>query len=519
MAIKGKTFDLQTITAKDDGALYRILSGESDMIVFSGSGTALSINSNILTIAECYLLVGGRYIHIEGGSTIDLGTIPNSSNRGRVIIKIDTSLGATQVTLDQVVPEIETIASGGSYRALVKNDINSDNGGSVYEIEFCTFTCSSGVASSPALTTSVPTQTKIQALQDDIDTLADNLEQTGSDVGDLQTGKANAGLGTPTASDCNNITTAGWYWINPSITTTNLPSANYGILEVTRATGNDNGIILQRFTRYESGKLTIFERMYSNSTWTSWHQLTNSPVPIANGGTGATSADAARANINALLYTNYTTEDDPSTTSVAAMYSGTPNADCWIRASFNTRNFIALKLYNSASNGAVLLWTFNNRQESMTLYTLNSDEWYEEGRGMSIVKVTYTNTALTGLTAKQLSVASSEVLNGRTFGTLTNGRNYITLPAGTYKIHTNFRANPGANGFIKTCLKIGNTSTLFIITDQFYAGAGCGTNGSIIGVNATDVITLTASTNIYFLVMSQNATDGCEGSLTIERLG
>lgn len=186
MAIKGKTFDLQTITAKDDGALYRILSGESDMIVFSGSGTALSINSNILTIAECYLLVGGRYIHIEDGSTIDLGTIPNSSNRGRVILKIDTSLGATQVTLAQVVTEIETIAAGGSYRALVQNDINSDNGGSVYEIEFATFTCSSGVASSPALTTSVPTQTKIQALQDDIDTLADNIEQIASDVGDLQ---------------------------------------------------------------------------------------------------------------------------------------------------------------------------------------------------------------------------------------------------------------------------------------------------------------------------------------------
>lgn len=176
MAIKGKTFDLQTITAKDDGALYRILSGESDMIVFSGSGTALSINSNILTIAECYLLAGGRYIHIQDGTTIDLGTIPNSSNRGRVILKIDTSLGATQVTLDQVVTEIETIASGGSYRALVKNDINSDNGGSVYEIEFATFTCSSGVASSPALTTSVPTQSIIQTLQEDIDTLADNLE-------------------------------------------------------------------------------------------------------------------------------------------------------------------------------------------------------------------------------------------------------------------------------------------------------------------------------------------------------
>lgn len=287
MAIKGKTFDLQTITAKDDGALYRILSGESDMIVFSGSGTALSINSNILTIAECYLLVGGRYIHIEAGSTIDLGTIPNSSNRGRVIIKIDTSLGATLVTLDQVVPEIETIASGGSYRALIKNDINSDNGGSVYEIEFATFSCSSGVASSPALTTSVPTQSIIQTLQDDIETLADNLENAfpvSVDRGGTgATAKGNAllnisAMNYTTASDFNNIRMSGIYAINGSTTPTNHPTggSDYGTLIVTNARedySGDYAFVTQIFVALFGEK--VYVRTWANGQWRPWHKMKN----------------------------------------------------------------------------------------------------------------------------------------------------------------------------------------------------------------------------------------------------
>ena len=287
MAIKGKTFDLQTITAKDDGALYRILSGESDMIVFSGSGTALSINSNILTIAECYLLAGGRYIHIQDGTTIDLGTIPNSSNRGRVILKIDTSLGATQVTLAQVVTEIETIASGGSYRALVKNDINSDNGGSVYEIEFATFTCSSGVASSPALTTSVPTQSIIQTLQDDIDTLADNLENAfpvsvdRGGTGATAVGNAFvniAGMNYSSESDFNNIRLPGIYSINPTTTTGNHPTGanDYGQLLVFCSSQNytgDYAMTLQIFTKlFGDG---VYVRSFANQSWRPWHKIKN----------------------------------------------------------------------------------------------------------------------------------------------------------------------------------------------------------------------------------------------------
>lgn len=553
MAIKGKTFDLQTITAKDDGALYRILSGESDMIVFSGSGTALSINSNILTIAECYLLVGGRYIHIEDGSTIDLGTIPNSSNRGRVILKIDTSLGATQVTLDQVVTEIETIASGGSYRALVKNDINSDNGGSVYEIEFATFTCSSGVASSPALTTSVPTQTKIQALQDDIETLADSVEQTGDAVGDLQTGKANAGIGVFTGN-LNDLTTAGWYQVNSG--QTNAPANVTGIVKVTRSVGNTEGFILQEWTSISNGQ--TFHRQYTSTIgWTAWTKevssvvgitdggtgLTSSPsmltnlasstaseifqatprpgvtglLPIGNGGTGASTADSARANLEAMQQVDYNPGVAFSFEAVQQMYADTPNRDCIIRASFTSGRRFAIKMFSSANYGVMVVFAFGS--PSFTIYRLVNQVWYEEYQGRDIVKVKYKSAAMGALTATFLTVDSSEILNGQSFGTLTANRNYITLTAGRYRIDTHFAATITPNGFTKTCIKTAN-NTMMLATDLLYAGCGVGSNGgSVFGVNASDVIELTANTNIYFDAMTYDAVEGFQAWVTIERLG
>lgn len=425
MAIKGKTFDLQTITAKDDGALYRILSGESDMIVFSGSGTALSINSNILTIAECYLLAGGRYIHIQDGTTIDLGTIPNSSNRGRVILKIDTSLGATQVTLDQVVTEVETIASGGSYRALVKNDINSDNGGSVYEIEFATFTASSGVASSPALTTSVPTQTKIQALQDDINTLADNLENA-------------------------------------------------------------------------------------------------FPVSVDRGGTGASTQAGAQSNLGILPHVYYRSQYNfyPITQElIDDLYLATgKNAIVSLTAADGMRPLCLIN-WGNANYGCVSV--FSQRPElSFDQWQKNDGRWTRVTASQRAQKVTFTNEALTGLSAYQLKIATSTTLMGTDVADVVGGRNYITLGKGVYRIHTHFATTCVANGYIKSCLKIGSTSTSIFMTDQFYAGAGGGSSSTTLGVNASDVISVTSDSgeNIYFLVMSSDNVDGFNASMTIEQI-
>lgn len=151
MAILGKTFDFQTVSAGDDGALYRMLSEETDLIKPVGNSAVFSIAANTLTIAECYILAGGRFIRIADGTTIALGTIPSAHGKGRVILRLDMTKLATETQLLQIETEIETQPSNYAYRALVQNDINSITGQSsnIYETVLCTFTCTSGTASAP----------------------------------------------------------------------------------------------------------------------------------------------------------------------------------------------------------------------------------------------------------------------------------------------------------------------------------------------------------------------------------
>lgn len=249
------------------------------------------------------------------------------------------------------------------------------------------------------------------------------------------------------------------------------------------------------------------------------------PIPIAKGGTGASTLNSAQTNLGIFTglgtiipsgadLNNYTTIGIYSVNSWnnAQNISNIPEKNAGKLVVFNTigTDTTAMgQLYITHGHNHVY---YRNRASS----TWNS-EWGLVGAG-DIMKVTYQNEALTGLNSKQLAVDSLTKLRGTNFGVVSNGNRYITLEPGLYRIHTNFKTTPGANGLVKSCLKIGSTSTTIILTDQFYAGAGCGSNSSIIGVNATDVIKITANTNIYFLVMSQNNTDGCAGSLTIERL-
>lgn len=71
--------------------------------------------------------------------------------------------------------------------------------------------------------------------------------------------------GTATAADYNDITTPGWYWINPSTTTANQPISGYGILEVAEVSTSSR---LQRFTSYSTG--VIYSRSYTNAQWYDW---------------------------------------------------------------------------------------------------------------------------------------------------------------------------------------------------------------------------------------------------------
>lgn len=67
-------------------------------------------------------------------------------------------------------------------------------------------------------------------------------------------------------TDADDITTPGWYYINPAITTQNMPDESSGLMEVYR--GTYSTYILQRFTTTYTNR--IYERFYGSAVWTDW---------------------------------------------------------------------------------------------------------------------------------------------------------------------------------------------------------------------------------------------------------
>ena len=377
MAFKGKTFDFQSVTAGDDGQLYNMLTNSSDLgLQISGS---LAITSNVLTLGEMALVIGGRFIRVESGTSISLGSIASSETQGRVVIRLDMNQVASETTLAQVQTIVET--TSGSFRALTKNNINSISGQNtgIYEAVLCTFTCSGGTASAPVLS--------------------------------LMSAN-NSGHGIYNGASLNDCTIAGSYYISSSITTANIPVTSWGILEVIRTSRNDAGAVLQRFTAINNG----------------------------------------------ITYTRYDA-------------NGTGSFTGWV------------------------------------------------AEGHSITRITYTSQALTGLSATFIKQSAITLEYGTDFlagGSV--GGDYFILPVGKYKIHTHFATNPGANGYIKSCLKLASTSTTIIMTDKALTGAGLGSNATIIGIDGEDVFTIASNTVFRFLVMTSGNVEGFSAQVIIERI-
>lgn len=377
MAFKGKTFDLQSVTAGDDGQLYNMLTNRSDLgLQISGS---LAITSNVLTLGEMALLIGGRFIRVESGTSISLGSIASSETQGRVVIRLDMNQVASETTLAQVQTIVET--TSGSFRALTRNNINSISGQNtgIYEAVLCTFTCSGGTASAPVLS--------------------------------LMSAN-NTGHGIYNGTSLNDCTIAGSYYISSSITTSYIPINSWGILEVIRTSRNDAGAVLQRFTAVNNG----------------------------------------------ITYTRY----------------------------------------DANGNGSFTGWV---------------------AEGHSITRITYTSQALTGLSATFIKQSAITLEYGADFlagGSV--GGDYFILPVGKYKIHTHLATNPGANGYIKSCLKLASTSTTIIMTDKALTGAGLGSNATIIGIDGEDVFTIASNTVFRFLVMTSGNVEGFSAQVIIERI-
>lgn len=332
MALVGITFDNQAVLSKFDGAFYQVMNNRnSDWRI---RGAACTISNNTLTIANGYLLIGGRLIQVDGTTTYSLSpTIANGY--GRVKVVIDLTQTATEETFNQVRLEEDYNSTESGFPALTKGDINMS--GTKYEAMLCIFpvtnsqagtirqtmplhggflekaggavtgpinssgnntfsgsntfsggtTFSGGMTSSGNNTFSGRNTFSRQIVANgglDVNGATDfnpaptiNNQSLAAYLG--LANKANAGFGTLQEADLDNVTTSGWYWVNPSTTTTHLPISEYGFLEVLTATGSNQGNKLQRFTTYagNQGKHRIFERIYTNSRWFGWTEIDTGP--------------------------------------------------------------------------------------------------------------------------------------------------------------------------------------------------------------------------------------------------
>lgn len=116
--------------------------------------------------------------------------------------------------------------------------------------------------------------------------------------------KANAGFGTADAADYNSLTIDGVYWIDHTVTTGNRPTSADGVLEVRTSKGLAEGVILQRFIRYNSDQ--IYWRMKSGETWTAWkYDFTTTGTMTAGaltvGNIDYTISDAEYTTLNTLI--------------------------------------------------------------------------------------------------------------------------------------------------------------------------------------------------------------------------
>ena len=85
--------------------------------------------------------------------------------------------------------------------------------------------------------------------------------------------KANCAYGTAQATDFNNITNQGVYWIDMNKTTGNRPVAAWGVLEVIRTGPNTTGgNVFQRFQEWNT--TSIYVRLHVNGSWQAWRKCT-----------------------------------------------------------------------------------------------------------------------------------------------------------------------------------------------------------------------------------------------------
>lgn len=127
---RGVTFDLQTVTAKDNAQLWRAMFGNQDGVIH---GCEVGFNTVGVTISKGSFLACGRQIAIDNDITVPTQHIADGSNRAAIVFRIDLTKepSTTEFTQGELVVTGRNFPFQGE-PALTREDINTN--GNIYEI-------------------------------------------------------------------------------------------------------------------------------------------------------------------------------------------------------------------------------------------------------------------------------------------------------------------------------------------------------------------------------------------------
>lgn len=129
MSIHGVTFDNQSPTAKDHGALFA-------GILYDGilKGCNITYFGTTISISPGYIIIAGRLFQVSSSESV--GT-SGSSSYARLKAKVDLSGTSTEETFSQVSFLVDYASTESGFSDLTQQDINGS--GTTYEIELAIF--------------------------------------------------------------------------------------------------------------------------------------------------------------------------------------------------------------------------------------------------------------------------------------------------------------------------------------------------------------------------------------------
>ena len=136
MSIAGVTFDNQSPTAKDHGALFAGIL--TDGII---QGCGISYSGTNVTIATGYYIAAGRLCKISAAET---KVLTGTSGYAPIVAAVDLSGTATEDTFSQATITVDYAATSTGFSPMTQEDVNWN--GTLYQFELAVLSLGSGGA-------------------------------------------------------------------------------------------------------------------------------------------------------------------------------------------------------------------------------------------------------------------------------------------------------------------------------------------------------------------------------------